>query len=370
MKSTNVSNLLPFATFGFLIAFSQISIAGSNLMDSYPELDTFLGEKLQEGELADAAHLLDVQIAEIRNQYYPGVAKRDAHTKAHGCVAATLDVRDDIPDFLSVGVFQPGATYDALVRFSNGFPTANAPDINGDVRGMALKLLNVPGEKLFESPNNRDTHDFVFISSPVFFINSIGKYANFFSTFNNGTKLEKLEMPKYLGVSGTELLFKMLRQTIANPLETRYFSAVPYRLGVDENRQAVKYSMEPCTEGKSQIPDDPSPNYLREAMVETLSTGSACMNFMIQPRTSDSMDVEDSVTEWDERDAPFIKVATLTIPQQEFNTSDLNTACENRSYNPWNALPEHKPLGAISRVRRILYQAISELRHEMNGVTN
>lgn len=322
---------------------------------------------MQVGEIADAAALIETLKAQIRSQYYPGTARRDAHPKPHGCVAATLSVDENIPDTLARGVFRPGAKYNAIVRFSNGSPSPTAPDINGDTRGMALKLFDVPGEKFFENPDNHNTQDFIFISSPVFFMNSAADYAEFFEVTDNGTKLEKLKLPLLLGVKGAENAIRMLSQTIANPLETRYWSVVPYQLGVGDTRQAVKYSMRPCNPASSRIPDNPGPNYLRDAMVETLSNGAACMDFLIQPRTGDTMDVEDSVTEWPEADAPFYHVATLVIPPQDFNTAEQNTTCENRSFNPWNALPEHKPLGAISRVRRVVYQAISEMRHEMNG---
>ena len=357
----------PLAALALSALLPLRGFAGQGFAESYPTADEYLGEHMQVGEVEDAANLIETLKAQIRAQYYPGVARRDAHPKPHGCVGATLTVDENIPESLIAGVFQPGAKYRAVARFSNGSPSPNAPDINGDTRGMALKLFGVPGEKFFESPDNKDTQDFIFISSPVFFINSAADYAKFFEVTDNGTKLEMLKLPLMLGVKGAENAIKMLGQTIANPLETRYWSVVPYQLGLGATRQAVKYSMRPCNPPTSTIPDNPGPNYLREAMVKTLSEGEACMDFLIQPRTSPDMDVEDSITEWREKDAPFYHVATLVIPQQDFNTAAQNTACENRSFNPWNALPEHKPLGVISRTRRVVYQAISELRHEMNG---
>lgn len=38
------------------------------------------------------------------------------------------------------------------------------------------------------------------------------------------------------------------------------------------------------------------------------------------------------------------------------------------SFNPWHALPEHKPLGAVNRIRRVVYTAVSKLWHQHNGV--
>ncbi|MEK1942330.1 MAG: hypothetical protein AAAB16_18325, partial [Pseudomonas sp.] len=36
------------------------------------------------------------------------------------------------------------------------------------------------------------------------------------------------------------------------------------------------------------------------------------------------------------------------------------------SFNPWHALPEHRPLGGINRLRKAVYEAVSAYRHERN----
>ena len=103
-------------------------------------------------------------------------------------------------------------------------------------------------------------------------------------------------------------------------------------------------------------------------MVNTLKDGTACMNFSVQPRTSLAMSVENSQEEWLESDAPFYKVASILIPEQEFDTPDKNDRCENLSFNPWHALPAHRPLGAVNRVRKVVYSHSSQTRHELNEV--
>src|SRR5665213_742735 len=114
------------------------------------------------------------------------------------------------------------------------------------------------------------------------------------------------------------------------------------------------------------MPDVPGHDFLRAALRNTLQTADACMEFLVQPRTSDSMDVEDSMTEWKEDRAPFYQVATIRIPQQVFDTPEQNAFCENLSFSPWHALPEHKPLGVTNRLRKVIYDHISRVRHEMN----
>ncbi len=334
----------------------------------YPAADPYLGEALQPGEIAEAGRLIRTLSDEIRQEYPPGVARRDAHTKAHGCVRARFSVNEDIPADLVHGVFQPGASYPALLRYSNGTPGAPRPDITGDMRGMAIKLFDVPGPRLFETPGREKEHDFILISKPYFFINGTRHYAELFQALDSDSMLSKLKIPFLLGWQGSINAWRMLHQTIANPLETQYFSLVPYQLGLGEERIAVKYSAKPCEPGTSRIPDNPGMNYLREAMVDTLGTGEACMIFMIQRRTSPSLSVENSVIAWPEDEAPFIPVGRITVPSQNFNTPQQNAACENQSFNPWRVLPAHKPLGAINRTRRVLYEHASELRRGLNGV--
>ena len=103
-------------------------------------------------------------------------------------------------------------------------------------------------------------------------------------------------------------------------------------------------------------------------MRSTLANGDACMEFLVQPRTSDKLDVEDAATEWPEADAPFYKVATIRIPKQDFDTPEQHAFCENLSFSPWHALPDHRPLGGINRLRQVVYERISRTRHELNGV--
>jgi hypothetical protein len=69
---------------------------------------------------------------------------------------------------------------------------------------------------------------------------------------------------------------------------------------------------------------------------------------------------------WDERKSPLRQVATIRIPKQRFLTDEKLRYCDNLSFQPWHALPEHRPLGNINRSRKIIYEMISNYRHLMN----
>ena len=347
--------------------FDPASYTGARLREAYPSVDPDIGEVLQPNEIDACADLIATLVDKVRSDYANGHARRDAHPKAHGGVTAALAFDGDLPPDLTGGVIRPGASYPALVRFSNGSPDPGSADAKGDTRGMAIKLFGVTGDKLFPDPGYPDAQDFVMISSPRFFINSASNYARFFEAVNSGSYIRMAAIPSYLGVRGSLQAFGMLRQTIANPLETRYWSVVPSQLGEGAARQAIKFSARPMDSTGSRIPADPDPDFLRAAMKRSLAQGPFRMEFLVQRRGDTGLSVEDSITEWSEAQAPFQRVGVLTIDRQDFDTPERNAYTENLSYNPWHSLPAHRPLGMISRTRRVVYQAIADLRHDMNA---
>lgn len=333
----------------------------------YPEIDAVLGEKLQPNEELLAQNIAQVIEKSIREQYTAGNALRDAHPKAHGCVRADFHVSKNIPAQFAKGMFIPDRSYQAWIRFSNASNDASNADIKKDARGIAIKILGVSGQKILESEKQATTQDFIMINHPVFFANDAKRYLSFMNDVNSHNMVRKLHIPFALGFKGTMNALGARNSQIANPLYARYWSMVPYQLGLGNDRQAVKYSVRACSMQPNNLPKNPSHDFLREALKKTLQSTDACMEFLIQPRTSNQMLVEDSMTEWDEKAAPFYQVATIHIPKQNFDTPEQNKFCENLSFTPWHALSEHRPLGAVNRMRKVIYENISRVRHDMNS---
>jgi hypothetical protein len=332
----------------------------------YRDVDAELGEHLYGNEEPIAEELSSVIEQSVRKQYTAGNARRDAHPKAHGCVKAEIHMLDHLPDDLAKGIFIPGKTYQAWIRFSNGAGDPTRADIKRDARGMAIKVLGVPGKKLLDDEDQAMTQDFVMINHPKFFATDPARYLSFIRDGNSDHFYRKLLIPFDLGAKGTRIALETRSSRIANPLQTRYWSMVPYQLGTGAGRLAVKYSARGCSATTDPMPSKPEHDFLRGVLRNTLQRGDACMEFLVQPRTSKLMDVEDSRTEWKESQAPFYRVATIHIPRQVFDTREQNEFCENLSFTPWHGLPEHKPLGVTNRLRKVIYDHISRVRHEMN----
>ncbi len=337
---------------------------------TYPVANPALGESLAPGEIEEAARIEAIIEAHLHQLYPTGAIYRDAHPKAVGCVSATFDVAPDLPPPFNRGLFAHPHSYPATIRFSNGNEDRGRPDTDPDGRGMAVKVYGVPGPILSPDPQGPPAQDFIMISHPTFIVADPTAYRRTVGYADSSDGLTQLLQPVLaamsLGVTGTKVALATTGLRIGNPLHTRYWSMVPYALGIGPDAVAVKYSAESCIAAPNEPPETKDPNYLRRAIADSLAAGGrgACMRFMVQPRTSPAMSVEDPRYEWSEQQAPFHHVATLHIPPQAIAPGPDDRSCELLSNSPWHALAEHRPLGAVNRMRKVIYERISALRRQ------
>ena len=315
-------------------------------------------------EAAHTEEILKLFAGMTERKYPPGVRpmRRDAHTKAHGLLKAEFSVLSGLPDRARVGLFKQPATYQAWIRFSSAFSSI-ASDRDVDVRGMAIKVMGVEGEKLLEREKLEKTQDFLLINHSVFFSPNVKEYMEFSREYvKKENPIQYLLRP--VGWRQAFILYQASRQDVANPLTTRFWSSVPFKHGP----AAIKYSATPC-DGEQKGKPGSSPNFLREAMVAYLNEREACFDFAVQFQTDPvKMPIEDPSIDWDERASPFVKVAKIRIPRQVFDSERQNEYAENLSFTPWHCLPEHQPIGGVNRIRKTVYEHISTLRHTANGV--
>ena len=77
-------------------------------------------------------------------------------------------------------------------------------------------------------------------------------------------------------------------------------------------------------------------------------------------------EVEDASREWRGPAVREIELARLEIPMQHFDTEANFLLGQKLSFNPWNCLPEHRPLGGLNRMRLAVYLASARARHLLN----
>ncbi|MEH2235799.1 catalase family protein [Nostoc sp.] len=285
---------------------------------------------------------------------------RKDHPSSHGLLWGEFKVEDNLPESLQVGIFAQPTTYPIWMRLSNASPPEKRgklkSDIEPDVRALAIKLLNVKGEKVLD--DEQQTQDFLMINHPVFFVRDAQGFAKLMKASVGQANEEDLRSlaPTF------EVLKAIQSKQVANPLLIPYWSATPFRLG----SQVIKFSVRPHqqdTPGSTPT----SETYLREEVVKYLTAEGkdATYDFLVQLYVNDEKTpIEDPMQEWQEPDSPFIKLATITIPAQKFDFEERKRLDEGLSFTPWHTLPEHEPLGSVNLARKKVYRELAKARRE------
>jgi Catalase len=304
--------------------------------------------------------ILDIDL-NVQAQKSPGLRKD--HPKSHGLVWGEFKIEDNIPEYLKVGIFAQPKTYPIWMRFSNASEAEQRgkfkSDIEPDIRAVAIKLLHVDGEKVLD--NEKETQDFLLINHPIFIVRDAQGFANLTkaSVGQADAEVLKLLQPTF------EVIKTIASKQVANPLLIQYWSTTPYQLG----SQSIKFSVKPHsldTSGTSgSMPN--SENYLREAIVKHLTEDGKDVNFdfLVQLYVNDEKTpIENPMQEWEEKESPFIKLATIKIPSQKFDFEERKRLDEGLSFTPWHTRHEHAPLGGLNLARKKVYQEIAKARRE------
>jgi catalase len=330
-------------------------------------------ELIPAGESAMTQDIIQTAVRIVDQHREPTRYLRDAHAKAHGCVKAEVQVLPDLATDLRQGVFsEPGKTWQATVRLSNGNAYPQFDSIR-DARGMAIKLLDVPGKQLLADQADRHEQDFVMFSHPNFFVSDVAEYRQNVAAQADGKKIMAFFPgwdPRTWQVRHLFIALATLSPAPDSPTRTTYFSVSPYKFGAANAKFRVMPDPGSCPVYTLPKQNQDLPNFLRTALNQQLSTDRvpACFVLQIQRQNVNTyMPIEDTSIEWRESDAPFETVAKINVPAQDFDTPALNLQCDNQSFNPWFGLEAHRPIGGINRLRKAVYEAVSDYRHSRNA---
>lgn len=330
-------------------------------------------EQVPPGESAMTQGIIQTAISVVDQHRENTRYLRDAHAKAHGCVTAEVQVLSNLAPALRQGVFaEPGKLWHASMRLSNGnaYPQMDSAK---DARGMAIKLMDVPGPQLLADQQGRGEQDFVMFNHPDFFVSDVAEYqqniaaqatGQTWQAFFPGWNPFKWQIRHLFIALGT------LAPAPNSPTESTYYSVSAYKFGTANAKFRVAPDPQRCPQYSLPPQNEKLPNFLRGALNQQLSTDRVPACFVLQIQRQDPskyMPLEDTSIEWKESDAPFETVANVLIPAQDFDTPELNLTCDNQSFNPWFAIAEHRPVGGINRLRKAVYEAVSEYRHSRNA---
>ncbi|GAB3107333.1 catalase family protein [Janibacter alkaliphilus] len=321
------------------------------------------------------AHMAEQQAAHaLRHRH----AHRDAHAKSHALLAGRLAVHEGLPPAYAQGIFAEPGTYDVLVRLSSAPGDIHSDEVP-EPRGMALKVLDVPGERLDPSRDGCN-QDLLMVNIPVLAFGTVTRYQQMLGLLEKNAAQPALAQRGVAAVARTvEKIVERggrppgatlagLASTHHHPLGETYHSQGALRHG----DHVAKVSVAPTgataeLTGRSLSGDFDA---IRETLVEHFATAGATYELRVQLSTDrEAMPVEDAAVAWDPELAPHVPVATLELEPQDVGSPARQVYGDDHlSFDPWNGVVAHRPLGSIMRVRRLAYASSSQQRHRLNDI--
>jgi len=315
-------------------------------------------EVIADGEKESFEHYATVLAGMQKARAKDGSPSRALHAKAHAGLHAEVEVLADIPDYARIAVFAEPKKHAAYVRFSNG-SGARVADDKPDVRGLAIKILDVPGKKLIPGMEDETTQDFLFINTPALAFRTVEEFVVFVQAASSPALLP-LRLFGHFGFGAFGLLKRLVASVrpITSLATEAYFTVAPIRFG----DYAARLSLAPK---QTDVPPKSGVS-LRDEIASRIKRAPLVWDLRAQLFVSEEKTpIEDTSRAWSESDAPFVPLARLTIPVQDPDSDEGTTTrdlVEKLAFDPWHACEELRPLGAAMRARSPAYRESQKAR--------
>jgi hypothetical protein len=328
-------------------------------------------------EAATFAAIIEAMTAQCaRNADRHGCPHRPSHAKSHALLKGELHVLPGLPPELAQGLFAAPRSHPVLLRLANA-PGEILADSVTTQRGMAIKVLDVPGGKL--PGHEADTQDFVLDNGPRFasadaagFLRTL-RALNASSPAPDAAKAAVSRIARaanaVLDAAGAgSAALDFLGHRPRHPLADPYFTQAPIRYGA----HVAKLGVFPASPGLAELPDIDAAgdaDALRTATVAWFRRSPAEFEVRVQLCTDPArMPVEDASAEWPEAESPYRPVARIVVPAQDACSPPRRRHVDERlSFCPSHSLTAHRPLGSIMRARLAAYPAVSAWRGSRGG---
>lgn len=316
-------------------------------------------------ELAEVMLEIAQKVAEDEGHAY-----RPVHAKSHGLLQAELQVRPGLPPALAQGLFALQAPSPVFMRFST-MPGDLLADSVSTPRGVALKVASAQG-----------VQDFLMVNGPAFNAASAKQFLASLKLLAATTdRVPALKAALSAALRGAEALIEKAGgkspaltalggQPATHILGETFFTQVPVLYGP----YMAKLSLAPASPQlealrNAEVDVTARPDVLREEVRAFFLEHGGTWALRAQLCTDiEAMPIEDPTVPWPEEQSPYVTVAHIVaLPQDAWNESRAAAVDDGMSFSPWHALPEHRPLGSIMRVRRMVYEAAAQFRMAHNG---
>ena len=308
-----------------------------------------------------------------------GHAVRAVHAKSHGILEGTLTIEPHLSPELSQGLFSRPGTHKVYLRLSTSAGDI-LPDAISLPRGLAIKVLNVEGERLPDAEGT--TQDFVMVNDAIFpaetadqFLSSLQLLAKTTGRIEVAKKVLSAALRglnSALGTVGMEnpKIAALGGAPNVDPLGETYYSITPFRYG----DYIAKFSVAPISPdltvlSGTKINARSRPDAIRETVQTEMRNIDGVWEFRAQlARDLAKQPIEDPTVEWSEAEAPFQRVGIITAHRQDSWNPELVVAVDQKMrFSVWTGLAAHQPLGNINRARKVAYQHSADFRAKFNG---
>jgi hypothetical protein len=289
-------------------------------------------------------------------------------THASGvCMRAQFEIFDNVAEHpaelktrLARGIFAKPGVYPAVVRFANADSNINS-DFKPDVRSLSFSVELTQEGALATTGSTRQ--DFSMQNATTLPINDSPAFLatmKVLTASNPAAGLWSLPFKDKLKVVRTLALAELqARQKIRPYQKLRYWSTVPFRHGPDD---IVKFSAIPTSENAAHALQKSNPKGLQDELVRHLREDDrmSSFDFAVQFLDLDKMRywgrtrdvnfwIENASVDWCEAEAPFHRVAQLTL----LRNSQLSSGESDAVYFDvtGNSTPDSRPIGSINRAR-------------------
>jgi hypothetical protein len=341
-----------------------------------PSLEV-IGEKEQETQQQLIETLRGISETTYKDS---GHALRSVHAKSHGLLRAELQVIEGLPPTLAQGIFAQGGKYPVVMRYST-IPGDLLDDSVSTPRGLAVKVVGVPGERLPGSENDT-TQDFVLVDGPAFAAPNAEKFLGnlklLAKTTDKAQGLKKALSATFRGIEAaiesvggkSGLITTLGGHPEDHILGETFYSQAPIRYGDYVAKVSVApLSTELLALANTSLNVNGKPNGLRDAVRELFAVHTGVWELRVQLCTDlKTMPVEDASVAWPEDQSPYIPVGRITAPPQDtWSDANIKAIDDGMSFSPWHGITAHQPLGSVMRARKSAYKISAEFRGQRNG---
>ncbi|MFC9873276.1 catalase family protein [Nocardia salmonicida] len=307
---------------------------------------------------------------------------RDAHAKSHGILRGELTVPAGLAPELAQGMFATPATYPVIARLSSTSGVIRSDQLRG-VRGLGIKVLGIHGPRAMPE-DEAITQDIIMVTHREFLFADAHAYL----TKGMPTAWALARLPDLALRAGSDLVAALNTHVLrrigrsvppnlgvfvapnTHILGETFFTSAPLRYGDYVAKLLyVPVSPEVVALQGQPVDSDAGVNAHQDLIVDFFAAHSATYELRAQLCTNAAtMPIEDATVPWPEGESPHRTIATIRFDVQDPYTPQRRAYGDDvLSFNSWRGLDAHRPLGSINRLKKRVYEASSNYRHDVNN---